>query len=205
MNEIIRQYRKEKNLTQGELARELNEKFGGSYTTALVSYAEKGTVDLPQNVIEYIGSNIAEKPFRNRFDARKDLEWVITSFKPQNELKSAISRDVYAKLKTCKKEMPLIAKDYAEVLGVTEAAVRAAIREIRLCGIRVVSTVSNHGYWLEENGGDYKVMRKELVSRALRIFEVIKAMDEGCDGQLTWEEERGSTAEYGTTSENCLQ
>ena len=191
MNAVIRQYRKENGLTQGQLADELTKQFDTRYTTALVSYAESGTVDLPQNVIAYLDSKIAEKPFRNPSDARKDDKWVIMPFSPEKTLKSDFAIKVYDELKKCTKLHPFVSRVYAEKVGTSDVRVRNTIRDIRLAGVRVVSTAKHGGYWLEENGGDYKVMRGELISRAERIFEVVKAMDNGGGDQLTWEEERG--------------
>ena len=81
---------------------------------------------------------------------------------------------------------PFIAADYAESIGAHEPAIRSIIRELRLNGIRICSDPSHKGYWLEQNGGGYEATRKQMLSRAFRILEVVRAMDGNKDGQMEW-------------------
>ena len=117
--------------------------------------------------------------------------------KRESEIMSNLALLCYERLKNCTKDDPFIAKELADELGLKEANVRSAIRDVRLAHIRVCSNPNSHGYWLEENGGGYDETRNQMLSRAFRIFEVVKAMDEAKDGQYEWVKELGSTATYG--------
>lgn len=198
----MKTYRKQNHLTQGQLAEELNREFDRKYTTALISYTEKGFVDLPENVAAYIESKMTEKPFRNPSVEPNSSKWVIIPHDEKKSFKSAISEKVLDELKYYTKDHPFVAMDFAESIGVKEVAVRHAIRELRMHHIRVCSDPKHKGYWLEENGGGYDVTRKQMLSRAFRLLEVVRAMDGNQDGQLQWEEELGSTVTFGTKLES---
>lgn len=200
--ELLRAYRKEHGLTQGQLADELNKQFGRKYTTALISYTEKGFVDLPEDAIAYLASKMPEKPFRNPSVEGKAGKWVIIPHDEKKGFKSAICENVLTELKYYTKDHPFIAADYADSIGVKEVAVRTAIRELRMHHIRICSDPRHKGYWLEENGGGYEGTRKQMLSRAFKLLEVVRAMDGNQDGQLEWEEELGSTVTYGMKYES---
>ena len=89
---LSKEYRKAKGLTQGQLARELNEVFPAKskYTTALISYIEKGLVDYPENVRQYLAYKIDEKAFRNRYDEVLGDRWVVMPPHQKKSLKTAI-------------------------------------------------------------------------------------------------------------------
>lgn len=200
----LRDYRKAFGMTQSDLAADLNEALGvKSYTKVLISYIENGTVDLPENAKSYLASKMTEKAVRTGSDERKDGEWVIMPRSEKKTLKSSIAEDVLDRLQNHSINNPFVAKDYARVIGVNEVAVRAAIRELRLNHIRICSDPRHRGYWLEENGGGYEITRSQMLSRAFRIFEVVKAMDNAQDGQMEWVEELTSTAEYGMRQGSC--
>ena len=95
--------------------------------------------------------------------------------------------DVLAELKACSITSPFIAKEYADSMGVKESQIRMVIRELRLKGIRICSDPGHRGYWLEEHGGGYEITRNQMLSRAFRIFEVVRAMDGNKDGQYEWD------------------
>lgn len=86
----MRAYRKERNLTQTQLAEELNEKFDRKYTVALISYAEKGFVNLPEDAESYLASKMPEKAFRNRSDEVLDTKWTIMPSTDYTPYKSAV-------------------------------------------------------------------------------------------------------------------
>lgn len=85
-------------------------------------------------------------------------------------------------------EHPFNSHEYSEEIDISEPRIRAAIRELRLQHIRICSDPRHRGYWLEENGGGYDATRDQLLSRAFKILEVVKAMDNNQDGQLEWED-----------------
>lgn len=178
----IKEYRKEHGITQGQLAQMLTEKLGSVYTTSLISYAERGMVDLPKSALEIMGVNTAEKPFRNPSVEPNYGEWVIMPHDEKKVVKSAISQmafDVLQELKYCTKTHPFCSHDYAYSVGSKEPTVRGAIRELRMNGIRICSDPSHRGYWLEETGdkGDYERTRTQMFARAFKLLEVVKAMD----------------------------
>lgn len=192
----IKEYRKENHMTQGQLAQMLTDKLGVTYTTSLISYAEKGMVELPKSALGVMGVNTAEKPFRNPSVASNYGEWVIMPHDEKKVVKSAISQtayDVLEELKYCTKTHPFNSHDYADSIGCKEANVRSSIRELRMNGIRICSDPSHKGYWLEEAGekGDYERTRAQMFSRAFRLLEVVKAMDNAQDGQMEWVEGLG--------------
>lgn len=190
--EQMKAYRSEMGLTQGQLAEELTGALGTAYTTALVSYMERGAVLPPENVVRYVTSKIAEKPFRNGSNERKDNRWVITSDDVIKRLKSADCRTVYVMLMSASRAMPLTREDIAKALDCTDAHARTCIRQIRKAGARVCSSSRHYGYWLDEHGGGYEQMRSELIAKAVDIFETVRAMDSYTEGQLQWQGESAS-------------
>ena len=88
--ELMKTYRKQNHLTQGQLAEELNREFDRKYTTALISYTEKGFVDLPENVVTYLISKMPEKPFRNRSEVGVDAKSINVSTDEISSLKSVV-------------------------------------------------------------------------------------------------------------------
>ena len=88
--EQIRGYRKSAGLSQTQLAEELTDALGVTYTTSLVSYIENGAVLPSEQVVRYMSSKIAEKPFRNRSDEVLEQEWTTTSTDVIFSLKSPI-------------------------------------------------------------------------------------------------------------------
>lgn len=187
--ERVKEYRKSLGMTQREFAMLLHRELGLNYNVALVSYAEKGIVDFPESVVSYCDSKIGFKPFINEFERGLEGKWVTIPHDEKKCVKSAISQmaaDVLEELKYYSIDHPFIAKDFGESIGCKEVNVRAAIRELRMNGIRICSDPAHRGYWLEENGGGYEVTRKQMLSRAFRLLEVVKAMDNNQDGQMEW-------------------
>jgi len=86
----MRAYRRAHHLTQGQLAEELNRAFDRKYTTALISYTEKGFVNLPEDAKSYLASKTPEKAFRNRSDEVLDTKWTIMPSIDYTPYKSAV-------------------------------------------------------------------------------------------------------------------
>ncbi len=194
--ERVKNYRKSLKLTQKEFGELLSKELGLNYTTALVSYAEKGVVEFPEKVVSYCDSKIGFKPFINEFDEGLGGKWITIPHDEKKCVKSEISEmanDVLDELKYCTKTSPFNSHDYASSVGCKEVSVRSSIRELRLNGIRICSDPSHKGYWLEDKGekGDYERTRAQMFSRAFRLLEVVKAMDNAQDGQMEWVEGLG--------------
>ena len=177
--ESLKEYRKSLNLTQKQFGELIAKEVGLNYTTALVCYAEKGIVDYPESVVSWYNSKIAHKAFINEFERVLGGHRTTISKRKKKSRKSLFYENVYEELKAYSKSSPFVAKDYAESVGVTEVAVRSAIHKLRLSGIRICSDVKQKGYWLEEHGGGYEQTRQQLLSRAYKIFDVVRAMDFG--------------------------
>lgn len=189
----MREYRKSLGLKQPEFAALLAKEIGVKYSAPDISRMETGKMLPPENVTAYIASKTREKPLAIDSDAPNDAKWVIMPYYSEKALKSAILQNVLDELKYHTKYNPFIAKEYADSLGVKEVNVRNLIRKLRMAHIRICSDPNSRGYWLEDNGehGDYDRTRQQMLSRAYRIFEVVKAMDEAKDGQYEWGEELG--------------
>lgn len=192
----MREYRKSLGLKQPEFAELLAKEIGVKYSAPDISRMETGKMLPPGNVTAYIASKTREKPLAIDSDAPNNAKWVIMPHDGKKCVKSAISQnayDVLEELKYYTKSRPFNSYDYASSVGCREVTVRSCIRELRLNGIRICSDPSRVGYWLEDNGeqGDYDRTRQQMLSRAYRIFEVVKAMDEAKDGQYEWGEELG--------------
>lgn len=177
--ERIKEYRKSLGLTQKEFGELIAKECGLNYTTALVSYAEKGVVDFPKSVVSWCDSKIGYKAFINEFERSLDQYKATISKRKKKWRKPTFIDGLFEELKFYSKDQPFIAKDYAESLGVTETQVRTYIHKLRLNGIRICSDCKQRGYWLEENGGCYEQTRDQLLSRAYKIFDVVHAMDFG--------------------------
>lgn len=118
---------------------------------------------------------------------REELR-MIREYEPKDLPRGELNTMVLNELHRHSIERPFVAEDFAEKYGIAEVRVRMAIRELRLDHIRICSDPKHRGYWLEENGGGYEVTRKQMLSRAFRLLEVVKAMDNNQDGQLEWAE-----------------
>lgn len=92
--ERVKAYRKSLGMTQGQFAEHISKEVGLRYTTSLVSYAEKGIVDFPENVVSWCELKTAEKPFRNGSVASKDTQSIYEPFKDISFFKSTILPEV---------------------------------------------------------------------------------------------------------------
>ena len=109
-------------------------------------------------------------------------------YKARERAMSEVCADVLKELERCTITSPFSTHDYADANGMAEPYVRAVIRELRLQGIRICSNPNRSGYWLEERGGGYEETRRQMLSRAFRLLEVVRAMDGNKDGQMEWAE-----------------
>ena len=79
---------------------------------------------------------------------------------------------------------PMDRRVSARWLGVSEREIRKRIEELRREGYRIVSSSINGGYWLATTDEEYARFRAEYISRATKIFETVKAMDNSVNGQI---------------------
>ena len=79
---------------------------------------------------------------------------------------------------------PMDRRVSARWLGVSEREIRKRIEELRREGYRIVSSSINGGYWLATTDEEYTRFRAEYISRATKIFETVKAMDNSVNGQI---------------------
>lgn len=82
-------------------------------------------------------------------------------------------------------DKPITRQDIRLATGYHDRDIRQAIRELRLDGIRIVTSDSG-GYYIANSDADYMHFRKAMVSRVIRIMEVVNAMDGNLNGQVRW-------------------
>ena len=91
--ELMKAYRKERKITQTQLAEELSTHLGMKYDKALVSKVESGMVELTENAKSYLASKINFKAVATDADARKDEGWTIMPPAQKKSLKSPLSKN----------------------------------------------------------------------------------------------------------------
>ena len=187
----MKSYRKSSGMTQTELAGMLNDALGTKYSKPQISNMERGYVGIPQNVSAYLADKIIEKAVITSSNERKIQSRVIMPCDVEKSLKSELSKKCYRLLREHSINDPLIASEVADSEGVLPVNVRIAIREIRMAHVRVCSDPAHRGYWLDENGGGYDITRKQMLSRAFKLLEVVRAMDDAKEGQYEWVEGLG--------------
>lgn len=88
-------------------------------------------------------------------------------------------------------DKPMKHREISLQLGLNERDVRHAIRELRLGGVRVV-TAANGGYFIARSEEEYIPFRNSMISRVVKIMEVVNAMDRNLNGQVRWGECTGA-------------
>ncbi len=79
---------------------------------------------------------------------------------------------------------PMDRKISARWLGVSERLIRMYVNELRNEGHRIVSSSITGGYWIATSDEEYRRFRAEYISRAVKIFDTVKAMDNTVDEQI---------------------
>lgn len=72
---------------------------------------------------------------------------------------------------------PITRTELAKRFDKNDSQIRKDIQDLRLLGVRVVSSISSKGYWLDENGGGYEKFRTMMQHKALSILSTIHKMD----------------------------
>lgn len=81
---------------------------------------------------------------------------------------------------------PVTRREIRQQTGYPDREIRQAVRDLRLSGVRVV-TAENGGYFIARNEEEYIPFRNAMISRVVKIMEVVNAMDRNLNGQVILE------------------
>lgn len=163
----IREYRRIKGLTQPQLAKELSGICEG-IDAPLISKMERGICEPPEVVKLYI-----EAQSENQKQTVKKL--------------SQSQADILERLMNSSRLYPATRQELVILAERSDRMVRRDIATMRDMGIRICSDSNNCGYWLAKSESDYKLARRELVSRIKSLSHTLKAMDNYCEGQIEYD------------------
>lgn len=82
---------------------------------------------------------------------------------------------------------PVTRREIRQQTGYPDREIRQAVRDLRLSGVRVV-TAENGGYYIARSEEEYIPFRNAMISRVVKIMEVVNAMDRNLNGQVRWGE-----------------
>ena len=82
---------------------------------------------------------------------------------------------------------PVTRREIRQQTGYPDREIRQAVRDLRLSGVRVV-TAENGGYFIARSEEEYIPFRNSMISRVVKIMEVVNAMDRNLNGQVRWGE-----------------
>ena len=74
-------------------------------------------------------------------------------------------------------------REIRQQTGYPDREIRQAVRDLRLSGVRVV-TAENGGYYIARSEEEYIPFRNSMISRVVKIMEVVNAMDRNLNGQV---------------------
>lgn len=77
-------------------------------------------------------------------------------------------------------------REIRQQTGYHDRDIRQAVRDLRLSGVRVV-TADNGGYFIARTEEEYIPFRNSMISRVVKIMEVVNAMDRNLNGQVILE------------------
>lgn len=86
---------------------------------------------------------------------------------------------------------PVTRREIRQQTGYPDREIRQAVRDLRLSGVRVV-TAENGGYYIARSEEEYIPFRNSMISRVVKIMEVVNAMDRNLNGQVRWGECTGA-------------
>ena len=86
---------------------------------------------------------------------------------------------------------PVTRREIRQQTGYPDREIRQAVRDLRLSGVRVV-TAENGGYYIAKTEEEYIPFRNSMISRVVKIMEVVNAMDRNLKGQVRWGECTGA-------------
>ena len=81
---------------------------------------------------------------------------------------------------------PVTRREIRQQTGYPDREIRQAVRDLRLSGVRVV-TAENGGYYIAKTEEEYIPFRNSMISRVVKIMEVVNAMDRNLNGQVILE------------------
>ena len=81
---------------------------------------------------------------------------------------------------------PVTRREIGQQTGYPDREIRQAVRDLRLSGVRVV-TAENGGYYIAKTEEEYIPFRNSMISRVVKIMEVVNAMDRNLNGQVILE------------------
>lgn len=81
---------------------------------------------------------------------------------------------------------PVTRREIRQQTGYHDRDIRQAVRDLRLSGVRVV-TADNGGYFIARTEEEYIPFRNSMISRVVKIMEVVNAMDRNLNGQVILE------------------
>lgn len=81
---------------------------------------------------------------------------------------------------------PVTRREIRQQTGYHDRDIRQAVRDLRLSGVRVV-TAENGGYFIARTEEEYIPFRNSMISRVVKIMEVVNAMDRNLNGQVMLE------------------
>lgn len=81
---------------------------------------------------------------------------------------------------------PVTRREIRQQTGYPDREIRQAVRDLRLSGVRVV-TAENGGYYIARSEEEYIPFRNSMISRVVKIMEVVNAMDRNLNGQVILE------------------
>lgn len=81
---------------------------------------------------------------------------------------------------------PVTRREIRQQTGYHDRDIRQAVRDLRLSGVRVV-TADNGGYFIARSEEEYIPFRNSMISRVVKIMEVVNAMDRNLNGQVILE------------------
>ena len=81
---------------------------------------------------------------------------------------------------------PVTRREIRQQTGYPDREIRQAVRDLRLSGVRVV-TAENGGYFIAKSEEEYIPFRNSMISRVVKIMEVVNAMDRNLNGQVILE------------------
>ncbi len=81
---------------------------------------------------------------------------------------------------------PVTRREIRQQTGYPDRDIRQAVRDLRLSGVRVV-TAENGGYFIARSEEEYIPFRNSMISRVVKIMEVVNAMDRNLNGQVILE------------------
>lgn len=83
-------------------------------------------------------------------------------------------------------DKPVTRREIRQQTGYPDREIRQAVRDLRLSGVRVV-TAENGGYYIARSEEEYIPFRNSMISRVVKIMEVVNAMDRNLNGQVILE------------------